>query len=126
MFNHLTVGCNDLAASQKFYDAALAPLGIKNLGGVPDKMAFYGETAPQFILTKPMDGNTATFGNGVTIGLKAPSRKAVEAFHEAGCANGGRCDGKPGNRENGPPGNYVAYLRDPVGNKIVAVTYSAE
>lgn len=126
VFNHLTIGSEDLAASQKFYDAVLEPLGIANLGGVPDKMIFYGETAPQIIVIKPINGEPATYGNGVTIGLKAPTRAAVEAFHAAGCANGGHCDGKPGNRENGPPGNYVAYVRDPIGNKLVAVTFSPE
>lgn len=126
VFSHLTIGCEDLSSSRKFYDAVLAPLGVTNLGGVPDRMVLYGDAAPQIILLKPINGEPATYGNGVTIGLKAPNRAAVEAFHAAGCINGGRCDGKPGNRENGPPGNYAAYLRDPVGNKIVAVTFSPD
>ncbi|WP_313802450.1 VOC family protein [Sphingobium sp.] len=126
IFNHLTVGTADLAESQRFYDAALAPLGIKNLGGIPDVYVMYGDAAPQLIVIVPINGEPATFGNGITIGFKAPTRSAVEVFHAAGCASGGTCEGKPGHRESGPPGNYGAYLRDPVGNKLIAVTFNPE
>jgi hypothetical protein len=78
------------------------------------------------MVMKPINGEPARSANGGTLGFKAATRSAVDAFHKIGCMQGGRCEGPPGPRENGPPGNYVAYLRDPFGNKLVAVTYSAE
>jgi catechol 2,3-dioxygenase-like lactoylglutathione lyase family enzyme len=126
MFNHITIGTNDLAASTTFYDALFAPLGIKNLGAIPERMTFYGTDAPQFMVTLPYDGGVACHANGGTIGFKAATRSQVDAFHAIGCANGGTCEGAPGNREAGPPGNYAAYVRDMFGNKLVAITYSSE
>lgn len=126
IFNHITAGTNDLDASQRFYDLTLETIGIRNLGVVPDTMLLYGAESSEFMVTKPVDGNAATLGNGVTIGFKAGTRTAVHAFHAIACANGGSCEGAPGPRESGPPGNYVAYVRDPVGNKLVVVTYSPE
>lgn len=126
IYSHMTIGCSDLAASQSFYDAVLRTLGINNLGAVPDRMVIYGVDQPELMIVKPIDGNPACHGNGITIGLKAASRDQVRDFHAAGLTNGGTCEGAPGNREQGPPGNYAAYLRDPVGNKLVAVTFSSE
>lgn len=126
MFNHITLGSNDLAVSQAFYDAIFEPLGVKKFGYVPDTMILYGTDAPKFMIMKPIDGKAASSANGGTTAFVAPTRAAVNAFHEAGCTTGGTCEGRPGPREMGPPGNYVAYVRDPFGNKLVAVTYNAE
>lgn len=118
MFTHIMVGANDPEASIKFYDAALGALGIKghNMG----ESAFYSYNGGNFGVGKPVDGNAASFANGGTIGFKAETKEQVDAFHAAGCANGGTCEGKPGKRPDAPGDNYGAYLRDPVGNKICA------
>lgn len=118
MFTHIMVGANDPDASIAFYDAALAELDIK--GNRRDDRAFYWTKYGFFAVGKPIDGEPATFGNGGTIGFKAKSKEQVDAFHAAGCANGGTCAGKPGKRDGAPGDNYGAYLRDPVGTKICA------
>jgi catechol 2,3-dioxygenase-like lactoylglutathione lyase family enzyme len=75
-----------------------------------------------FALTKPIDGQPASHGNGSTIGFAAASPEAVDAWHAAGAANGGTsCEDPPGVRENGPVKLYLAYLRDPSGNKLCAL-----
>jgi catechol 2,3-dioxygenase-like lactoylglutathione lyase family enzyme len=72
----------------------------------------------------PIDGNPATFANGGTIGFSGSTKEKVNAFHAAGVANGGTCDGAPGPRP-AMPGMYGAYLRDPAGNKIAAFSFDA-
>jgi catechol 2,3-dioxygenase-like lactoylglutathione lyase family enzyme len=120
MYTHICVSAKDLAASAKFYEAALTPLGINNLGAFSDKMHGFGTDSGMLIVTIPSDGNTPTHSNGGTISLVAPSNEAVDAFHAAGIANGGTDEGGPGPRPNAPNNAYGAYLRDPVGNKICA------
>jgi catechol 2,3-dioxygenase-like lactoylglutathione lyase family enzyme len=120
MFTHLCVSANDLDASAKFYDAALTPLGVQNLGRFNDRMHGFASATDRLIVTIPADGEAATHANGGTIGFLAPSQEAVNAFHAAGLANGGTCEGEPGPRPNAPGDAYGAYLRDPVGNKICA------
>jgi catechol 2,3-dioxygenase-like lactoylglutathione lyase family enzyme len=120
------VGSNDKEKSKSFYDAVLSPLGINNLGTFGDTgTLLYGAGQPEFWVTSPRDGNTATHANGGTIGFVAPSRKAVDDFHAGGLANGGRCEGEPGPRDFSPTA-YAAYLRDPDGNKICAYCMKAE
>jgi catechol 2,3-dioxygenase-like lactoylglutathione lyase family enzyme len=118
------LGANDVAQSRKFYDAALAPLGVKNLGPMGDNAFLYGAEGPEFLITKPRDGNPACLANGGTIGFAAPTRAAVRAFHAAALANGGKDDGAPGPRTFTPTA-YAAYVRDPVGNKICAYCFAA-
>ncbi len=122
-FTHVTVGTNDLEKSTAFYDAALAPLGLKNLGGIPDRATLYGDEKWEFIVTKPANGEPATHANGGTIGFAAPNRTAVDAFHAAALANGGTCDGPPGPRAF-DPNAYGAYARDPFGNKLCAYCFT--
>lgn len=119
MFTHLVLGADDLPAARKFYDAALGELGIppgKDAG--IDRVVYAGPEG-MLLLTKPIDGKPASFGNGITIGLSAPNVAAVDAFHALGIAAGGSDEGAPGARE-AIPNSYAAYLRDPTGNKIVA------
>lgn len=122
MFSHVMVGANDLEASRKFYDAVLGALGIKPGVLNRDTRYFYRTPTGVFSCTLPLDGKVATPANGGTIGFAAQSVAEVDAFHAAGVANGGvSCEDPPGYRE-GPAGKmYLAYLRDPIGNKICAL-----
>jgi catechol 2,3-dioxygenase-like lactoylglutathione lyase family enzyme len=121
MFSHVMLGANDLEASRKFYDALLATLGI-GPGMANNHRYFYRSPTGTFAITTPLNGQAATHGNGGTFGFLAQSVEQVEAFHAAGVANGGTtCEDPPGYRE-GPAGKlYLAYLRDPTGNKICAL-----
>jgi catechol 2,3-dioxygenase-like lactoylglutathione lyase family enzyme len=122
MFTHIMVGSNDMERSRRFYDSALTELGIaKSDPKMP--VAIYSQNGGTFIVTKPIDGKSATHANGGTIGFQATSRKAVDAFHKAALAAGGKCEGPPGPR-NFAPNAYCAYVRDPDGNKLVATTYN--
>jgi catechol 2,3-dioxygenase-like lactoylglutathione lyase family enzyme len=118
MFTHIVVGANDLAAAKRFYDAALGALG-HGPGAEMGERVIYSTEAGILMVTKPIDGNPASFGNGITIGLTAPSVAAVDAFHQQGLAAGGTCGGPPGPRD-AIPNSYAAYVRDPTGNKLVA------
>lgn len=122
MFSHIMIGANDVTESQKFYDATMEALGHR-----PGKMdakgrCMYREKSGLFILTKPINGEPATCGNGSTIGFQADSPEMVEAWHKAGLAAGGKAiEDPPGIREGAGIKLYLAYLRDPSGNKICAM-----
>jgi catechol 2,3-dioxygenase-like lactoylglutathione lyase family enzyme len=118
MFSHIVVGADDIAAAKRFYDAALGALGYAAGAEMGDRVIYSAETG-NLMVTKPIDGKPASFGNGVTIGLMAPNPAAVDAFHQGGIAAGGRDAGAPGPRD-AIPNSYAAYLRDPTGNKLVA------
>jgi catechol 2,3-dioxygenase-like lactoylglutathione lyase family enzyme len=122
IFTHNCVGTNDVLRAGQFYDAALAPLGIERLGAFLGQGLSYGVKVAEFLVLKPENGATASSGNGITIGFKAPSRAAVDAFHAAGLAAGGADAGPPGPR-GAVPHAYGAYLRDPDGNKICAYCF---
>lgn len=121
VFSHACLGAKDLAASVAFYDATLAPLGIKNLGPFGETVVLYGKSKPAFLVLKPGNGE-APSGNGVTLGFAAASPAEVDAFHAAGLAAGGIDEGAAGARSH-LPGAYAGYLRDPAGNKICAYTF---
>lgn len=120
MFTHIMVGARDLDVSKAFYDAALGALGIAP--GVKDGKGrvFYNSPQGNFAITLPINGQAATAANGGTIGFKAASPEAVDAWHAAGIANGGTtCEDPPGIRQ-ARSRLYAAYMRDPVGNKLAA------
>ncbi|MGD2008925.1 MAG: VOC family protein [Cellvibrionales bacterium] len=122
MFSHVMVGANDIEASKAFYDATLGALGYAP--GITDEKGriFYMTDTGIFAITSPIDGNEAGPGNGSTIGFAAATTEAADAWHAAGVASGGTpCEDPPGVREGGLGSLYLAYLRDPSGNKLCAL-----
>jgi catechol 2,3-dioxygenase-like lactoylglutathione lyase family enzyme len=121
MFSHVMIGTNDLDKAKSFYDALLGTLGVPP-GRVDRHRIFWRTKTGTFSMTKPIDGKPATAANGGTIGFAAGSQADVDAFHAAGLANGGTtCEEPPGIREGSGVKLYIAYLRDPDGNKICAL-----
>ena len=119
MFNHIMVGARNINQSKKFYDAILGVLGINPGHKDSDMRCSYRGNGGIFMIKIPIDGNPATVGNGSTVGFKANNQQQVEAWHAAGLANGGTtCEDPPGIRHNGKLKIYLAYLRDPAGNKL--------
>ena len=122
MFSHIMLGANDIQESKAFYDAILGVLGHKP--GVIDAKGrcFYFTDNGIFALTKPIDGQPASCGNGSTIGFAVESPEQADQWHAAGVANGGSsCEEPPGVREGAGMKLYLAYLRDPAGNKVCAL-----
>jgi catechol 2,3-dioxygenase-like lactoylglutathione lyase family enzyme len=118
MFSHVMLGVSDLERSKKFYDAVLGALG--HAPGVANKNRyFYRSSTGTFAISTPINGEPASHGNGSTVGFVAASTEQGDAWHAAGLANGGvTCEDPPGFRE-APTGKlYLAYLRDPDGNKL--------
>ena len=119
MFSHVMVGTNNMEASKKFYDAVLGALGYGEGSMDPNGRCFYRTESGVFAITPPINGEPATHANGGTIGFLVSSPEQGDAWHAAGVANGGQsCEDPPGVRPNGL---YLAYLRDPAGNKICAL-----
>ena len=121
-FLYLTLGTGDLPRAARFYDAALAPLGLVRRATEQTEVGYGlpGDSTTRLWITLPFDGRPATPGNGTMPALLAPSRAAVADFHAAALAHGGSDDGAPGLRPYGP-GFFAAYVRDPDGNKLSAV-----
>ena len=121
MFSHVMVGVSDLEKSRQFYDAVLGTLGI-GPGVANSSRYFYRSPTGTFGITLPINGESACHGNGSTIGFHVESTEQADAFHAAGVANGGTtCEDPPGLRGDHTPQMYLAYLRDPDGNKICAL-----
>jgi catechol 2,3-dioxygenase-like lactoylglutathione lyase family enzyme len=120
MFSHVTLGTNDVAASKRFYDAVLGVLGAPE-GQIDERgRLIYMHAHARLVITPPVDGNPAACGNGHTLGLAASSPQVVDAWHAAGIANGGTSAEDPPGIRNATEGRvvYLAYLRDPAGNKL--------
>ena len=122
MFSHIFLGANDVQKSKVFYDAILGALGYEP-GVINEKgQVFWITKTGVFAITKPIDGEPACHANGGTIGFAASSTDAADAWHAAGVANGGTaCEDPPGIREGRTGKLYLAYLRDPAGNKLCAL-----
>ncbi|WP_025731877.1 VOC family protein [Carnimonas nigrificans] len=123
MFHHVNLGSNDLTRSKKFYDAVLAVLGAQP--GIEldfnSPRVLYKHEGCLLVITQPLNGLPATVANGGTIGLSMSSPEQTDAFHAAAVANGGTtCEEPPGERETPVGPVYLAYVRDPDGNKLCA------
>jgi len=119
MFSHIMLGANDIQESKKFYDATLGALGHEP--GVIDEKGrcFYFTDSGIFSISKPINDEPASHGNGMTIGFAATTTEQADAWHAAGIASGGTdCEDPPGWREGPNMKLYLAYLRDPAGNKM--------
>jgi catechol 2,3-dioxygenase-like lactoylglutathione lyase family enzyme len=121
MFSHVMLGTNDLDRAKTFYDAVLGTLGVAP-GFVDRHRIFWRTPTGVFSVSIPIDGEPATVGNGSTLGFACQSAEQAQAWHAAGVAHGGTsCEDPPGVREGAAGKLYLAYLRDPDGNKICAL-----
>lgn len=121
MYSHMMVGSNDIARSKKFYDATFVAMGGKPGIQDPKGRLIYMHNGSLFLVTPPIDGKPATHGNGCTIGF-AMTPDLADAWHKAGVENGGEAiEDAPGIREGNGMKMYLAYLRDPDGNKLCAL-----
>lgn len=126
MFSHVMVGSNDIERSKLFYDALLGVLGagepMRNMASTGHARLFYRHDGGTFCVSEPIDGEKATIANGGTIGFKCSSPEQVQQFHDVGVAHGGTSiEGAPGLREGKLGALYLAYVRDPDGNKLCAL-----
>jgi catechol 2,3-dioxygenase-like lactoylglutathione lyase family enzyme len=122
MFSHVMVGSNDIARSKKFYDAVLGAIGGKPGEQDPKGRLRYVHNGGVLMVSKPIDGKPATPANGGTIGFLVANPQQADAWHKAGVANGGTAiEDPPGVRQGAAGQIYLAYLRDPDGNKLCAL-----
>jgi catechol 2,3-dioxygenase-like lactoylglutathione lyase family enzyme len=122
MIDHVSVPVRDLAAGVAFYTRVLAPLGYAKLVERPGTAGF-GKGYPEFWLNLRAGMAAAPADPGVHVALRAPSREAVQAFHAAALEAGGASDGEPRPRQAAVTGYFGAFIRDPDGNKVEAVTF---
>lgn len=122
MIDHVSVAVGDLKASTAFYEAVLAPLGLA-LFIAGDDRAGFGKKYPEFWINLRKGVAKTPDDTGIHICLRARSVEAVDAFHAAALAGGGRCDGPPGERQATITRYYGAFIRDLDGNKLEAVTF---
>jgi catechol 2,3-dioxygenase-like lactoylglutathione lyase family enzyme len=122
MIDHVSVAVRDLAAATTFYDAVLGVLDYQRLDNRPHTVG-WGKKYSDFWINLRPNMSPVPPDNGVHICLRALSKEAVDAFHDAALANGGASDGAPGPRKNDDPRYYAAFIRDPDGNRVEAVTF---
>jgi catechol 2,3-dioxygenase-like lactoylglutathione lyase family enzyme len=128
--SHICLGTNDPPRTERFYDALLATLGHSRCAGAEDTQSqawrgwivYRGARSEELTLwlCRPFDGQAATAGNGTMVAFRARSWSEVERFHAAALAHGGTSEGAPGLRPQYGADFYVAYVRDPDGNKLAA------
>jgi catechol 2,3-dioxygenase-like lactoylglutathione lyase family enzyme len=123
MIDHVSIAVRDLAAGARFYQPLLATLGMTKVREWPDAAIGYGKKYPEFWINKRAAMAPVASDSGVHICLRAPSTAAVDAFHAAALAAGGASDGAPGFRAEYHDSYYAAFIRDPDGNRIEAVTF---
>ena len=126
MFSHVMVGTNDIKRSKRFYDAVLGVLGagepLQNMASTGHARLFYRHDGETFCVSEPINGEDATIANGGTIGFKCSSPEQVQEFHDVAVAHGGTSvEQEPGLRQGKLGAMYLAYVRDPEGNKLCAI-----
>lgn len=122
MYSHIMVGSDDIERSKKFYDAVFTAMGGKPGRQDPKGRLMYFNKGGLFMVSKPIDGKAASHANGGTIGFAVDSQAEADAWHAAGAANGGAAiEDPPGIRTGAAGDMYLAYLRDPDGNKLCAM-----
>ena len=126
MFSHIMIGTNHLEHAKQFYDAVLGVLGagepMRNQAPAGHARLFYLHDGGMFCVTEPINGEPATFANGGTIGFKCHSPEQVQASHDVAVAHGGQSiEAPPGLRQGSLGPLYLAYVRDPDGNKLCAI-----
>jgi len=124
MIHHVSIGTNDIQRAKAFYDPLMSLIGFRALKH-SETSAHYGASDISFSLETPVDGRPATAGNGAHIAFQAPDRETVRRFHWMAIDNGGTDEGVPGIRQEYNVNYYGAFVRDPDGNKIEAVTFTA-
>jgi catechol 2,3-dioxygenase-like lactoylglutathione lyase family enzyme len=125
MIDHISIGVSDLERSARFYEATLAPLGLIKLVIRPATIGF-GKTFPEFWINWRPGMTPVALDSGFHICLRSKSATEVDAFHEAALKAGGSSDGAPGPRPHDRVRYYAAFIRDPDGNRIEAVTFPTE
>jgi catechol 2,3-dioxygenase-like lactoylglutathione lyase family enzyme len=126
MFSHVMVGSSDIERAKRFYDAVLGVLGagepLRNTAKTGHLRLFYRHDGQTFSVSEPIDGQPSSCANGSTIGFKCDSPEQVHAFHDTAVAHGGTSiEQPPGLREGQLGALYLAYVRDPDGNKLCAL-----
>ena len=122
MIDHISVGVSDLDRAARFYEATLAPLGLACLVTRPATVG-YGKSYPEFWINLRANMKPVEPESGTHICLRAKTTADVDAFHAAALAAGGRSDGAPGLRPHDRVKYYAAFVMDPDGNRIEAVTF---
>ena len=125
MLDHISLGVADLERAEHFYEATLAALGLTKLVTRPATVGF-GKAYPEFWINLRGNMASAEPGSGAHICLRAKSTEEVDAFHAAALNAGGRSDGAPGLRPHDRVRYYAAFVVDPDGNRIEAVTFPSE
>ena len=125
MIDHVSISVRDLKAAERFYAALLAPLGLTKLREWPDAAIGFGKKYPEFWINLRANMARVADDSGAHICLRAPEKAAVDAFHIAALAGGGASYGTPGMRAEYHESYYAAFIRDPDGNRIEAVTFVA-
>lgn len=123
MIDHVSLAVRDLEKAEPFYAALLAPLGLVKLREWPAAAIGFGKKYPEFWINRRAAMSSVGGDSGVHVCLRAPDPAAVEAFHAAALACGGTSDGAPGLRPTYHRGYYAAFVRDPDGNRLEAVTF---
>ena len=128
IISHITLGTNDRDRAAKFYDAVLGIIGFSRLKKPPGKPLAYERNGqmPIIYIYTPENGRPATWGNGTHIAFTADTKEQVNSFHATALRLGGMSEGSPGPRPHYGQNYYATYVRDPDGNKLQAVCYTAD
>jgi catechol 2,3-dioxygenase-like lactoylglutathione lyase family enzyme len=122
MIDHVSVGVADLERAARFYEAALAALGLSRVVTRPKTIGF-GKAYPEFWINLRQGMASVPPESGTHICLRAKTAAEVDTFHSAALSAGGSSDGAPGLRPHDRVKYYAAFVRDPDGNRIEAVTF---